>query len=402
MTGSVSKYLTEAGKERWRARWDIPTGPDGTRRQRQRKGFATKRDADRFLRERLAELDGGLVDAHDKVTVAEFLTRWLDTKRLRPTTRDNYRTALLVHVIPRIGGLTLVELDHQRLDVLYRDLERHGKAAGDCRTAGITCHRHGCRRERHDGLSTKSVQLVHGAIRAALQDAVRTGRLMRNAADLAQPPKRTAAQRRVMRTQIWNEEEARTFLSATGNDDLAALWALALATGMRRAELVGLSWKAVDLAAGALEVHQTVTEVRGHAVPSLGKTSAAHRRIVLDEPLPYLLRTHQARQTIRNGTAGPDEPVFTDTRGRPLHPGRLTRRFQALAREHGLPPIGMHGLRHTAATLMLNNGVQVHLVANRLGHTDAATTLSVYVHVMPNDDRLAARAISSVLFGRAS
>lgn len=402
MAGIVEKYTLTNGEVRWRARWEVPPGPDGTRRQRARRGFATKREAQQYLRDQLNDVNRGLINSTDKVTVADYLTQWLRNRRLRPTTRDNYRTALMVHVLPRIGGMHLGALDHHVLDTLYRDLEAHGKAAGKCRTAGITCRAHRCHPDRHHGLGTKSVQLVHGALRAALQDAVRDGRLGRNPADLAQAPKRTAAQRRVTRSQVWTAEQARDFLSRTQDHDLAMLWAVALATGMRRAELVGLVWECVDLDFGSLEIKQATTTVRGRAIPSLGKTSAAHRRIHLDAPIPDQLRDHHDRQRERFSAVGPNDAVFTDRRGRPLHPGELTKRFQALARRLDLPPIGLHGLRHTAATLMLNNGVPVHLVANRLGHSDAATTLGVYVHVMPSDDRLAARAISAVLYSEAS
>ncbi|MGI9018663.1 MAG: tyrosine-type recombinase/integrase [Euzebya sp.] len=398
MAGIVSKYTTDSGKERWRARWDLHRGPDGQRRQRTKAGFATKRDAQRFLREQIADIDRGLNHTGTKLSLADYLTQWLRHKRLRPTTHDNYRTCLLVHVLPRIGGIDLADIDHHVLDSLYRELEMHGKAAGPCRTAGITCSANRCRPDRHAGLSTKSVQLVHGAVRAALQDAVRDGRLGRNPADLAQAPKRTAAQRRVTSEQVWTLAQAHDFLTRTEDDELAALWVLALATGLRRAELVGLTWAHLDLVHATLEVKRTTTTVRGRAIPSLGKTSAAHRRIHLDEPVPERLRHHRTREHDRRGTISPNEPVFTDRHGRPLHPGRLTKRFQALVRDLGLPPIGLHGLRHTAATLMLNHGVPVHLVANRLGHTDASTTLSVYVHVMPDDDRIAAKAISHALF----
>ncbi len=401
MTGSVSKYLTDTGKERWRARWDVPLGIDGKRRQRNKSGFHTKRAAERFLREQLAHLDQGIHTNAGRQTLGDYLEGWLRTKRLRPTTKDNYRTCLLVHVFPRIGGVDLGTVDHHLLDRLYRELETQGKAAGKCRTAGVTCPANRCRPDRHEGLSTKSVQLVHGAMRVALQDAVRDGLLPRNPADLAQAPRRTSAQRRVTSEQIWTEAQAHHFLTATAGDDLNPLWVLALSTGLRRAELVGLRWRHLAADVTTLEIHETTTVVRGQTVPSQGKTSAAHRRIHLDHPVPEVLRAHRAAQERRHGPPTPDSPVFTDRHGRPLHPGRLTKAFQRLAEGHGLPTIGLHGLRHTAATVMLNNGVGVHLVANRLGHADASTTLSVYVHVMPSDDRIAAAAISAALFPSA-
>lgn len=128
--GSTDKYRTRQGKLRWRARWDLPVGPDGQRRRQTKGGFKTKTEADQFLRQTLVAQDHGPTPtAPTSATVGEYLDRWLDGKRIRPTTRDNYLTCIQIHTKPRIGGMPLGDVTHHTLNALYRELETHGKAA---------------------------------------------------------------------------------------------------------------------------------------------------------------------------------------------------------------------------------------------------------------------------------
>lgn len=256
---------------------------------------------------------------------------------------------------------------------LYRELEARGKAAkssndanvqGPCRTAGITCPTHNCAPARHQGLSTKSVQHVHGALRAALQDAVRDGLLIRNPADLATPPRRTATQRRVTTGQVWTADQARTFLHQVSDDPLEALWTVALATGLRRAELVGLTWNDINLKNGTLEVTTTTTVVRGREVTSDGKTDAAHRRLSLDDRLVEVLTKHQESRVSKPTSAG---HVFTDVDGNPLNPQRLTKHFARLADRLALPKIGgawaqAHCCHAVSTTAFLSTSSRTDLV----------------------------------------
>ncbi len=175
------------------------------------------------------------------------------------------------------------------------------------------------------------------------------------------------------------------------------MWTVALTTGLRRGELVGLAWHDVDLTAATLEVRTMTTVVRGQRVTTDGKTDAARRRLTLDGHLVQVLARHRTRQA-QLGMDVTDGPVFTDPTGASLDPQRLTNTLRRTAARAGLPPIGVHGLRHTAATLMLTQGVPIHVVANRLGHSDASTTLAVYAHDMPDADEIAATALAEVLF----
>lgn len=163
------------------------------------------------------------------------------------TTRDNYRTQVEVHIVPRLGGVALSDLTAEQVDGLYRQLEKHGKRAGKCRTAGVTCKAHGCAPERHEGLAPKPVRHAHTALRKALQDAVERGSLGRNVADLANPPTQRDARSRRARDKAWTSDVLGAFLARTADDRLGPLWLVASTTGLRRAEPCGLRWSDVDL-----------------------------------------------------------------------------------------------------------------------------------------------------------
>jgi integrase len=207
--------------------------------------------------------------------------------------------------------------------------------------------------------------------------------------------------------QCWSTEQARAFIAATADHEFGPLWALLLGTGLRRGEAVGLLWTNVDLDAGLLHVRRSVTLVRGAPIVDEygGKTDAAYRTIVLGPDLGAILREHRKEQNEDRLAAGPawqdTGAVFAEEDGREINPGRVSGVFTRTVAAAKLPAIGLHGTRHTHATMLLRDGVPVPAVAQRLGHEDAAITLSTYTHFVPADDVLAADATSRILFDSA-
>lgn len=410
--GTIDKYKVsarhpETGRyERWRIRWDLPPDPyTGKRRRGSKRGFATERAADKELTDVLGKVNAGTYVAPSKQRLAVYLTAWLAGLRVKPTTHDNYRTAAEVHVIPRLGGVALSDLTAEQVDGLYRELEQHGKAAGKCRTAGVTCKANKCSRDEHGGLSPKSVRHVHTMLRKALQDAVGRGYLGRNVADLANPPTQRSARSRRARDKAWNLEQLRTFLDATSDDWSGALWGLLAATGLRRAEAIGLRWDEVDLDSGRLRISRTITEVRGRlVVQDDGKSDAAERSIALDRRTVELLRRWKSRQAQARLAWSGDWPdtglVFTREDGEGLRPKRVSSVFTAAVDRAGLPRIGVHGLRHTYATAALRAGVSPEVVSKRLGHSSVVVTLSIYAHVFEQDDQAAAEQVADAIYGQ--
>jgi integrase len=203
--------------------------------------------------------------------------------------------------------------------------------------------------------------------------------------------------------KVWTADEARRFLEATREDRLAFAWALLLTRGLRRGELCGLTWSAVDLDAGTLRIEATRTIVNGQAAPSRPKTAAGLRSISLDAHLISLLRTLKARQAAEKLAAGPAYEdggyLVSDELGRPYRPDTISGWFDLKVKETGLPRVRLHDCRHTAASLMLAAGVPVKVVSEMLGHAGVAVTLSVYAHVMPGMAEEAGAALSASLLG---
>ena len=203
--------------------------------------------------------------------------------------------------------------------------------------------------------------------------------------------------------RVWSADEARAFLHTTGGDRLAFAWALLLTRGLRRGELCGLKWSAVDPVAGTLRIESTLITVEGQPVASRPKTQAGLRSISLDRQLVALLRAHRKRQRTEQVAAGPAYEhggyLLADELGRPYHPDTISGWFEARVAETGLPRIRLHDCRHTALSLMLAAGVPVKVVSEIAGHVSPTITLSVYAHVMPGMAEEAGAALSASLLG---
>jgi integrase len=245
-------------------------------------------------------------------------------------------------------------------------------------------------------LSPSSIRRIHAALRSALNTAVKRRLLPYNPAlhiELAaENPKRP---------KPWTAEQAHTFLRETSGDRLATLYRLMLVTGLRRGEVVGLRWEDVDLDGRCLFVVQQITEVRGRALVGTPKTKRGARIVPLDATTVDHLRDYREAQELEKTAWGPawngQELVFTREDGRNLRPEYVTRHFQRLASDAGLPVIRLHDLRHTNASLALAAGVDLKVVSERLGHSTTAITADLYTHVHRGVGRAAADKIASVL-----
>ena len=206
---------------------------------------------------------------------------------------------------------------------------------------------------------------------------------------MADPPKRSATHRPI---KAWSADTLRTFLEATRDDELSALWLLIATTGLRRGEALGLRWSDIDLETGRAQINQTVIAIGWQVHVGQPKTQAGRRPIALDVATIEVLREHRPvapSGTCRGGIGG--DLVFSTADDEPLHPERVYQAFRRAVIRHRLPPIPVHGLRHTWATLALQAGVHQRVVQERLGHSNIAVTLQTYSHVMPimHDDAAA-------------
>ncbi len=235
-------------------------------------------------------------------------------------------------------------------------------------------------------------------LKKAFGDAVRLGVLARNPAQHVELPR---VEQKEMKT--WSTEQAREFIGFIRGDRLEALWILMLTSGMRRGELIGLKWADIDLDAGRLAVRRARVAVGYQVVWSSPKTVKSARVIALDTATCDVLRAHRARQDDEKVLVGDgyhDEDIlFAKPDGSPLHPDYVSQRFGRLVRKAGLTMIRPHDTRHTAATLLLEAGIPVKVVSERLGHSTTSITADLYQHVAPHMQEEAANKLGAMLLG---
>jgi integrase len=318
------------------------------------------------------------MDLDAELTINAYLDEWLSLMRtrVRRSTCATYQRMLDAYIRPHIGSLPLAELTTRRLDRLYVELLTGGGRGG-----------------RH--LAQRTVAHTHAVLHKALADAVALELVPSNVASRAHVPKydpdTPIAPSKLL---YWDEDETRRFLAATSQDLLHGMWRVALGTGMRRGELLGLRWEDVDLVHDQLRVTSSLTEVDG--IWQLGHPkSGRSRTLYLDASTAAALQ----REPRDRDTSGHDL-VFTRSDGSPWSPSQVTDRWRdqwpRLARA-GVPKIRLHATRHVHATLLLARGVPIKVVSERLGHTTIAMTMDIYAHVLPAMDRNAAEAIGLAL-----
>jgi integrase len=231
----------------------------GKRRQKWHSGYRTKKDAERALTELLAAKDSGTYLEVTKQTFGGFIPEWLAAIKptIRPSTHYSYRRNLQLHVLPHLGSVQLRRIDAGMLNGLYASLLADGRK----NYAG-------------GGLSPRSVQYVHAILHRALRDAVKWGRLARNPADAADPPKAGASRPESI---TWTADQLRTFLEATRRSRYWAAYLLLATTGLRRGECLGLRWQDLDLDAGRASIRQTVIAIRHTVMIGTPKTAKGRR-----------------------------------------------------------------------------------------------------------------------------
>ena len=322
------------------------------------------------------------------LTLADYLADWLVQQRtqLQPSTLRSYALVVNSYLGPRIGEIALDTLQAPTLTRLYSELLDCGGQYGR-------------------PLSLRSVRYSHQVLHKALEDARRAGLLVRNVSDDATLPKidpRTGATGSPP-PQTWTPEQVRVFLQAVTEHPWRWLWHVAIGTGLRRGELLGLTWDNVDLERGVLRVRQALVVVHGQARLKETKTGRPRTLHLHERTVEALAaqREHQEelRAAARGGWVAQWPLVFTTMAGRSLSPDHVTNEFVSIVRVLPIPRIRLHDLRHTHATLLLEAGVPVKVVSERLGHANIQLTLDTYAHVLPAMDEDAVRRFAAHVWG---
>jgi integrase len=315
----------------------------------------------------------GLPVATRHQSVATFLDHWLTTvrPRVRPRSYESFETIVRRHLKPEIGNLPLAKLEPAQVQTMLD-------------------------RKTQNGLGPQTVTTIRTVLRNALNQALKWDLVARNAAALTSSP-------RVPHHEIRPLEalQARRLLDAANKTRLEALYALALNLGLRRGEVLGLRWQDVDLDKARRRVMQAVQRVEGKLQAAETKTERSRRTLSLPPSVVASLRRHRIRQLqerLGAGTRWCDSGlVFTTGIGTPLDPRNLQLDFSALLKAAQLPRVRFHDLRHSAASLLIAQGVPLRTIMELLGHSSIAMTANVYGHLAPELMREVADKMEAIL-----
>lgn len=338
------------------------------------KGFKVKADAMIWLRQMQLQLDRGLDYNAGKITLAEYLPQWLDNSRpaLRPKTARQYDDVIRKHITPHIGEFQLKDLRLVGVERFYTKLIQNG-------------------------VGVRTVRITHSILHMALEKAVRYGYITHNPCHGAILPRYKQGEMKVL-----DESEVNQFLVTAIGTRFEALYHLAVKTGMRQGEMLGLRWSDLQWLSGLLSVSRQVQDAQGGGyLFQEPKTRAGRRTIQLGEGTLDVLRTHRERQMTQIVEMGErwqdNDLIFPSKVGTPINPSNLRKDFSELLEKSGVKKIRFHDLRHTAASLMLNHGVPVIVVSKILGHSKPSITLDIYGHLYHEMQGEAARIMDELV-----
>lgn len=367
MRGSVKKDGSS-----WYYIFYLEKDVNGKRRQKKKRGFKTKKEAQQALIEAINAINKGTYIEPSNIPYREYLDQWFSTKKnsVGIQTINVYDHYLKSRIIPALGNYTLSRLTTIQIQSFINSLSE-------------------------DGLSSSTVKKVLEIIRNSLEHAVDFELVLKNVAVKVKLPKTAKKE-----MAVWGEEQINRFLKVAKEDRLYIVFHLALTTGMRQGEILGLRWKDFDIEKGQLSIRQTLSH-DGKTIMSGAKTKTSLRTIHLSNSTIQELNSHKISVTKEKLSLG---PVYQDfdlvactQHGTPLNPSNIRRTFSRLIQLGEMPKIRFHDLRHSHATLLLSKGINVKIISERLGHSNIKVTLDTYSHVLPSMQEEVARKLDEII-----
>jgi integrase len=361
--GSI--YQRKSGK------WQAQVSIDG---RRIGKSFHTQKECREWIRKVTEQKRKGLTFQAAKTTVGEYLAQWLkDVKpSLRPTTYSQYAGIVKNHINPDLGRTRLSDLSPRIIQNVYSS-------------------------KLDDGVGKRTVEMIHAVLNRSMKMANRQGLLGSNPLKNVQKPKHSSR-----RMQVLNEDQIRSLLMTADKAGMLALVQLAVTTGMRKGEILGLKWTDLDWTRSSIRVERQLLRIPKKGLLLVRpKTSTSIRTVkvgsaTLAEIGRHLIKQDEGRKS--NGKAWNEENlVFTSSTGTPKGPRNLVREFKSLLQTAGLPNIRFHDLRHTAASLMLMSNMPIMRITRQLGHAKPSTTLDIYGHLIPGLETEAVEKIDEIV-----
>ncbi|GMA59690.1 site-specific integrase [Alicyclobacillus fastidiosus] len=342
----------------------------GKRKYKWFSGYETKKEAERDLPKKLQEVGDIGFGVADDEALESFINRWLEDKatQVRPNTMRSYRWPVNSYIIPKLGNLKLSKITPRHLQNLYTSMRTGEKS-----------------------VSNRTIQLTHVILHDALDRAVKWGILSRNVAEAVEPPK---VERR--HTTIWTLDQALNFLQINRpHEDRCWIgFYIAIMTGMRQGEILALKWSDIDFDRGFIRIQRTLSWVNGIPIFQDPKTEKSRRSVAMFEDLGKTLTNHRRKQIaekLQMGLAYEDNDlVIARIDGRPMHQRTFADAWYRSLKRTDLPHIRFHDLRHTHASILLEQDVHLKVVSERLGHSTISITADLYSHVLPGLQKRAA------------
>ncbi|QDH19794.1 tyrosine-type recombinase/integrase [Saccharibacillus brassicae] len=375
MAGRTVKKDDKAGT--WYYTLTYGKNEKGKPKQYKKRGFRTKQTALQAMNELEHSLMNETYIKPNKTLYKEYMTeQWLEDKqtKVKRQTLETYRWLVTKHVIPVLGSIELSKMRPEQIQGLYNKLTRD------------------------KNLSDENIQKVHTLINDSLKKTERWGLIQKNPAALVDRPK--SARKEI---NVWNIDEVKRFLNHPDNDSRYSIaFLLALTSGMRQGEILGLRWKDVDFENGLVRITQTLSS-DGKEIQPYTKTKAGARTINLPKGTMNALKKHKKkiqveREEDRAGEYVNLDLVVCSQNGTPTNKSNIRRAFERAIKLSKVKRIKFHGMRHTHATMLLIQGVNPKVVSERLGHSTVRMTLDVYSHLLPSMQRETADQLGKTLF----
>lgn len=386
-------HIEKRGKGKWLLVVDLGTDPGTGKRKRKTRMFkGSEREARKELAKWLAEINEGVYIEPTGMTLEQYLKQWLENRiiEISPHTRRRYKNIVNLRIIPLLGKIRIEEIRPLHLKNFYRKIIEQGRLDG-----------------KNGSLSQESLNYHHRVLHKALDDAVKDELIKKNPADIAKPPK---IEEQIIdedeeineKIQVLNEKQVSIILEKAKNTPYYALLFVAIRTGLRRGELLGLRWKDIDWDKKTISVKQTLgyTKDNGYFF-KLPKTKKSRRTIKVDADVLTTLKQHRkkiAENKLFFGQQYKDKGlVFCQVDGKPMHPDTPSKWFPKFLEKINLPRLNFHCLRHTHASLMLKAGADIKQISERLGHSSIQITYDIYSHLYPDKQQEAVDKLQKLL-----
>jgi len=380
VTGHIRKRETK-GEVSYQIIVETPSALHGKRNRIYKSIKGSKKQAEALLRQMIAEVEAQNYVKPTKLTVADWMHQWMELYlegNRSPTTLEGYRNQIEKYIIPALGNVYLQDLTPAMVQKWVNQLKA---------SSPRTCK----------PLSPKTIRNIWLNLSSAMERAVIDEQIKKNPCEYTELPSREKYE-----AEVFDQGEIQEFLQAVTGTDLEVPMYIEICLGLRRGELLGLKWKHIDFEHSKMTICENLVEVGTELITKSPKTRSGIRTLEIPPTLLeklYQARKHYLERKLKYGADFHDgDYVVCKENGEPYKPDSYSLKYRRFIKARGLKQIRFHDLRHTNATLMLEQGISPKVAQQRLGHADFSTTMNIYSHVLESVDKQAADTIDKAVF----